>query len=61
MLADISGRLRPGEEYVRAFGAYPEVFNAVYLAYLDAGERSAHLPQMLARLADMLAEKAALS
>jgi general secretion pathway protein F len=43
-----------GKSFAQALAGLPRVFGALYLALVEAGERSGHLDLVLARLADYL-------
>ena len=57
MLVDIGGRITGGDSLAEAFGAYPRVFDAVFLGYLAAGESTGTLGDTVDDLARMLDKK----
>ncbi|MDY6010102.1 MAG: type II secretion system F family protein [Duodenibacillus sp.] len=52
--AAIEERIHAGESLRSAFAAHPKVFNHLYVAMIEAGERSGALPRVLERLVFML-------
>lgn len=51
LLADLAERVRGGEAFSTAIRAHPHVFDEVFCAIVQAGERSGSLPVVLERLA----------
>lgn len=60
ILAAIRGQVLAGQPLSKALAAHPQVFPAVYLALVKAGEDSGQLNQVLQRLADYIEERHAL-
>jgi type IV pilus assembly protein PilC len=60
MLENIHRDLEEGVTLTAALARYPRVFNAAYCAVVAAGESSAQLPAMFARLALMLGKRRAM-
>jgi general secretion pathway protein F len=57
LLAAVRGDVLAGQSLARALGRHPSAFPDVYLALVEAGERSGRLPEVLARLADYTEER----
>ena len=60
ILAAIRSQVLSGQPLSKAMEAHPQVFPAVYLALVSAGEDSGQLNQVLQRLADYIEERHAL-
>ncbi|MFN3398274.1 MAG: type II secretion system F family protein, partial [Sulfurimicrobium sp.] len=60
ILAAIRGQVLAGQPLSKALAAHPQVFPAVYLALVKAGEDSGQLNHVLQRLADYIEERHAL-
>ncbi|WP_028537156.1 type II secretion system inner membrane protein GspF [Paludibacterium yongneupense] len=54
VLAALRDDILAGKSFAQALAGMPRVFGALYLALVEAGERSGHLDLVLARLADYL-------
>ena len=52
VLAKISASVQGGQSLAKSFGAYPALFNHVFVSLVDAGEQSGTLDDSLQRLAD---------
>ncbi len=52
VLGDVKTRINEGQSTAQALGAYPKVFDSVYVNMVEAGEASGTLPIVLTRLAD---------
>ena len=60
IVEEILAKVEAGKSLHEAFSAYPDVFNGVYLALIQAGETSGTLDLALRRLADQEEKDAAL-
>ncbi|MDP2696475.1 MAG: type II secretion system F family protein, partial [bacterium] len=58
ILLKIKASVEGGSSLSKAFGAYPQVFNNVYVSMVAAGETSGKLEEALLRLADQLEKEA---
>ena len=52
VLLKVRTRVTEGVSFAKALGEHPKVFNNLYRALVDAGERSGHLGPVLERLAE---------
>ncbi len=54
LLGDLTRRVKEGESFAVALGAYPRYFSGLYVSMVKSGEASGTLPAALARLSGIL-------
>lgn len=54
VVMNVAGAVKGGENFSRALGAYPKVFNSMFISMVKASEASGKMPEMLSVLSGYL-------